>query len=805
MIFSCLSVGYTAHAATSSSKLTTLVKKFPNGKYWNHVGSKKNNPDGYTSKPCTHHRTTGCYWKAGYCECNSFDNAIQCMGYAYKTAYDLLGISPRNERWKMVTKLKASDLCVGDIIRYHEYSSVGHSVTVVGVKGNTVAYTGANWGGDCQIKWGTKDISEFGGFEYVLHLDGNKWKNTKIDFFNTGEKPNDAPPEPNIDTTGLEKWVMRETVNLRKSYTTSSDIIGTVYLGDTVYVGKKYYDGTYLWGNVVYGSKRGWIALNYAEYISGEYQRLEMEEISDTVSGRAVKISWNKISGMTSYLVEIYRDGAYEAELRTDKNYINYTPKTEGIYIARLTAENDSVYWAMQADEQSFTVKSGSSQIESLAVSGTANIAVGSTAMSKAVTTPIDAYGGIVWSTSDTSVATVDVEGRVTARGCGTAVITCKSKDDPSITASYKVAAYLQVPKGFSQTAYTKNTISLTWEKVAGANTYRVYRETADGGYKRLIETDKTSTVASGLSPATNYRLVIRAFTTVNGKEKGSAISGAIRVCTAPESVTNLKQTGASSSAIKLSWSKVSKADGYRVYRKTPNGSWKLVEDTKKTTITEGKFSPGKKNEYLVKAYKIAETGSKKASTESKHIFAITAPDAVKNVKVKSDNGSFTLSWSKTTNASRYVVFFYDFKNKVYKKYKTVKSTSLTVKCKESSLYHIRIKAEAVYGDNKTVMGAYSEKAAGFSKPAQVKASAAGQKNAVKITWSKNKYATGYEVYRLSGDKYILVKAVSASTSSYTVKNLKSGVNYTFKVRPVRKNVNTVSNGICTKVKAKAK
>lgn len=174
-------------------------------------------------------------------------------------------------------------------------------------------------------------------------------------------------------------------------------------------------------------------------------------------------------------------------------------------------------------------------------------------------------------------------------------------------------------------------------------------------------------------------------------------------------------------------------------------------------------------------------------------------------MKVKSDNGSFTLSWSKTANASRYVVFFYDFKDKVYKKYKTVKTTSLTVKCKESSLYHIRIKAEAVYGDNKTVMGAYSEKAAGFSKPAQVKASASGSKNAVKITWSKNKYATGYEVFRLSGDKYVLVKAVSASTLSYTVKNLKSGVNYTFKVRPVRKNVNTVSNGICTKVKAKAK
>ena len=41
--------------AGSKMSLTELQNKFPSGKYWNHAGSSVNNPDGYTSTPCTHH------------------------------------------------------------------------------------------------------------------------------------------------------------------------------------------------------------------------------------------------------------------------------------------------------------------------------------------------------------------------------------------------------------------------------------------------------------------------------------------------------------------------------------------------------------------------------------------------------------------------------------------------------------------------------------------------------------------------------------------------------------------------------
>ena len=94
--------------------LVSLVEKFPAGKYWNSVGKDKNNSDNVTSKPCASH--SNCTWNKS-CDCNNFDNAIQCMGYAHKIAYEITGVMPRNNFVK-VTSLKASELRVGDIIRY---------------------------------------------------------------------------------------------------------------------------------------------------------------------------------------------------------------------------------------------------------------------------------------------------------------------------------------------------------------------------------------------------------------------------------------------------------------------------------------------------------------------------------------------------------------------------------------------------------------------------------------------------------------------------------------------------------------
>ena len=121
----------------------SLKSKFPNGKYWNHVGGT-NNPDGWTSTPCSCHYTGCSYY--GSCQCNSFTCSIQCYGYALKVAYDYYGINPVN--WRVAYSLNS--LKAGDWVRY---KNNGHSIWVTAVNGDQITYTDCNATGRCQIRW----------------------------------------------------------------------------------------------------------------------------------------------------------------------------------------------------------------------------------------------------------------------------------------------------------------------------------------------------------------------------------------------------------------------------------------------------------------------------------------------------------------------------------------------------------------------------------------------------------------------------------------------------------------------------
>ena len=135
------------NANQPSMELGSLQSKFPAGKYWNHIGSSSNNPNGYTSRACTHH-SNGCDYYGG-CGCNSFSSAIQCMGYAFKCAYDVYG--SYTSSWSSSSSSTAlNNVKAGDVIRY---KNDGHSIFVTGVSGNTITYTDCNSDGHCIIKW----------------------------------------------------------------------------------------------------------------------------------------------------------------------------------------------------------------------------------------------------------------------------------------------------------------------------------------------------------------------------------------------------------------------------------------------------------------------------------------------------------------------------------------------------------------------------------------------------------------------------------------------------------------------------
>ena len=159
ILFGVMSLNIPGRAATVdfNARMTELQNKFPNEKYWNHVGMSVDNSDGYTSSPCDaklHKIKDGRHTNGtNGCTCNHFAckghlSAAQCMGFANKLGYDVFG----DTTWTLHTNSGKAyqEIKVGDIVRI----SGSHSVFIIAKNGNVVTVGEANYKPNCEISWG---------------------------------------------------------------------------------------------------------------------------------------------------------------------------------------------------------------------------------------------------------------------------------------------------------------------------------------------------------------------------------------------------------------------------------------------------------------------------------------------------------------------------------------------------------------------------------------------------------------------------------------------------------------------------
>ena len=117
------------------------------------------------------------------------------------------------------------------------------------------------------------------------------------------------------------------------------------------------------------------------------------------------------------------------------------------------------------------------------------------------------------------------------------------------------------------------------------------------------------------------------------------------------------KVVSAGYNALKLNWSKVNGANGYRAYVKV-NGQWKALGNTKSTTYVHKKLETGKSYTYTVRAYKKTKDGTVWSSYDKTGISgkpALNAPSLRKAKRTSAKKA--TLTWSKVNGANGYVVY----------------------------------------------------------------------------------------------------------------------------------------------------
>lgn len=301
----------------------------------------------------------------------------------------------------------------------------------------------------------------------------------------------------------------------------------------------------------------------------------------------------------------------------------------------------------------------------------TLTLDIGKTSTLKATVYPSNAANKkCTWSSSNTSVATVDSNGKVTAKKAGTATITVKTSNGKTVTC--KVTVNLPAPQ-ITGLANTTGGIKISWNKVDGAYGYRLYYKPASGGWKRFKDTTATSFTDSGVSPNRTETYTIRCI-----DKNGNTVSGfnsngwSKKYTPVAPTISKLDNT---SGGIKLSWNKIAGVYGYRLYYKTSSGGWKRFKDTTATSFTDSGVSPNRTETYTIRC--IDKNGNTVSGFYSKGWSMAYTPVAPTITRLSNTSKGVSVTWNKIAGVYGYRLYR-KYDGGSWTKIKDTTSTSFT-------------------------------------------------------------------------------------------------------------------------------
>ena len=283
---------------------------------------------------------------------------------------------------------------------------------------------------------------------------------------------------------------------------------------------------------------------------------------------------------------------------------------------------------------------------------------------------PSNAVTSYTWSSSNTRVATVDSNGKVTAKKAGTATITVKTSNGK--TATCKVTVNLPAPQ-ITGLANTTDGIKISWNKVDGAYGYRLYYKPVSGGWKRFKDTTATSFTDSGVVPNKTETYTIRCI-----DKNGNTISGfnstgwSKKYTPVAPTISKLDNT---SGGIKLSWNKIAGVYGYRLYYKTSSGGWKRFKDTTATSFTDSGVSPNRTETYTIRC--IDKNGKTVSGFNSKGWSKKYTAATPKITKLTNRSKGVSVTWNKIAGVYGYRLYR-KYNGGSWTKVKDTTSTSFT-------------------------------------------------------------------------------------------------------------------------------
>ena len=324
----------------------------------------------------------------------------------------------------------------------------------------------------------------------------------------------------------------------------------------------------------------------------------------------------------------------------------------------------------------------------------------------------------------------------------------------------------------------------LTWDKVAGAREYEVWRstESSNSGFSRLFTTSGTRMRNGSAKPGHTYFYKVRAL--AGGSAGGyCAPKSATCDCAAPVVRASTRSDGKPV----LTWDTVEGAGKYEVWRRVgTEGEYQLLFTTTGTRMTNGSARDGETYYYKVKALCASNPYGDSAFSETRSVRCGTKALAAPAIRLtgKAATGKPCLTWDSVDGAEKYEVWRAVGKNGQFQRLFTTTGNRMTNGSAEHGVTYY-YKVRAIAGSEKGPFSTVKHRTCDCARP-EVHVSYRSDGRPV-LLWDKIDGAVKYEVYFAGPDgEFTRLTTVSGTRLSHG--SAKPGLTYQYKVRAVCSN-----------------
>ena len=516
---------------------------------------------------------------------------------------------------------------------------------------------------------------------------------------------------------------------------------------------------------------------------------------ADASTGQPV-ISWSKVSGAAQY--EVYRSATGKA------NSFSIIRRTAALsYTDTSAAAGNTYYYVVRAMKGSGSSATYSkfSKAQQITYTVTSLAVPTMTLTSAASGQPVVSWSKVNGAAQYEIYRSVDgVKFSIIRRTAALAYTDTSAA--AGTTYYYKVRAMsgsmysdfcaVQTIK-YAITSLTAPTMTLTatdngqpvisWTKVSGAAQYEIFRSTDGSKFSIIRRTAALSYTDTSAAAGTTYYYQVRA---INGDVKSAFCAAqSIQYAVASLNAPTMTLTSAASGQPVVSWTKVSGAAQYEVYRSTNGKNFSIVRRTATLSYTDTSAAAGTTYYYQVRAIN-GDVKSAFCAAQSIQ-YAIGSLTAPTMTLTSAANGQPVVSWTKVSGAAQYEIFRSTDGSKFSIIRRTAALSFTDTSAAAGTTYYYQVRA--INGSVKSDFCAAQSiqyAIASLTAPTMTLTSAASGQPVV--SWTKVSGAAQYEVYRsTNGKNFSIVRRTAAL--SFTDTSAAAGTTYYYQVRAINGSV----------------